>query len=356
MNDKITVLRTVSTSILANRLWSIADGGDIVFHTSGTTGRKKSVVHSSHTMRENAWAFNRAMVLDSDTVMYHCLPVHYMAGFLNTILCPLEAGGRVVIAGTFSPITFWQDIRDFGCNAVWLTPTMAKMLIVMNRDGGDVKGIAKGLGRVFCGMAPLDPRTRRDWFDAFGVPLQCSYGTSELLLISAQTRAEAYERHDCGYAIPEVVADSDANGAITIETPFACLEKGGAVYRSEDNTYQTGDSGLVTDGYITINGRIKDIIKRGGVSVDPCVIEDVARQVDGVADAAAVGCEHDMYGEDVHLFVEALHCPDLESQVREALGDAPYPDKFYLVDALPRTDTGKVIKSELRRMVKSYNR
>ncbi len=99
-----------------------------IFFTSGTTGRPKGVLQSLNALVGNVVSFNALMNLGPDTRMYHVMPMTYMAGFLNTMLSPIMAGGSVVIGPRFSPqvaLDFWTRPRAKGANTLWLSPSMA---------------------------------------------------------------------------------------------------------------------------------------------------------------------------------------------------------------------------------------
>ena len=105
---------------------------DAIFFTSGTTGKPKGVCHSLEALIDNVISFNVAMGLSKNTRMYHVLPMAYMAGFLNTIIAPIVAGGCVLIGLRFDPshaMTFWNKAIQWSANTIWITPTLASILI-----------------------------------------------------------------------------------------------------------------------------------------------------------------------------------------------------------------------------------
>src|SRR5690606_18271364 len=104
-----------------------------IHFTSGTTGLPKAVVHTVGSLFGNAWSFNEDVSLDQTCRFLHVMPMAYMAGFLNTILCPFMAGGSVVLAPQFDARTvlnFWQPVVQYDVNTIWMSPTM---LISLNR-------------------------------------------------------------------------------------------------------------------------------------------------------------------------------------------------------------------------------
>ena len=312
----------------------------LTFETSGTTGEPKGIVHSLDAMTANAKAFNELAGLDASTVMYHCLPKTHMSGFLNTILCPTLAGGRVVFGPQFSAQTaagFWAGLLDSGANTVWITPTMAAMLIRLERSNSGKYG--ERLRNVFCGTAPLSRKIREEWLETFAIPLQESYGTSELMLVSVQSREQAESEHNVGSLLPGIEASTGVDCELLIASPYS------------RHGYHTGDIGEYKDGRLTITGRIKDLIIRGGFNVSPVRVEEVLRRVPGVTDAAVIGKPDDFWGEKIIAFAEGGNAIDacaISDDCRKALPKSHWPDAIEIVDKLPRNEMGKVRKGELR--------
>ena len=319
----------------------------LTFETSGTTGEPKGITHSLDAMIANAEAFNKAVGLNSSTVMYHCLPKTHMSGFLNTILCPTIAGGTVVFGPTFSAKTaagFWASLLDNEANTVWITPTIAATLLRMERCGpGVTHKYGVRLEHVFCGTAPLPRKIREQWFDTYNVPLQESYGTSELMLVSVQgyEEAEAGE-HNVGSLLPGIEVSGNP-GELVVSSLYS---KQGA---------HTGDIGEYKDGSLTITGRIKDLIIRGGFNVSPVRVEEALRKIDGVSDAAVVGQPDEFWGEKIIAFLEGGHevmavgiATNFAGSYQQNLPKSHWPDVIHIVDKLPRNEMGKVIKGELK--------
>jgi long-chain acyl-CoA synthetase len=280
-------------------------------------------------MMENACAFNMAAGLGDHTRMYHCLPKTHMAGFLNTILCPTLAGGTVVFGPTFSARTaasFWDDLIDSGANTVWLTPTMAAMIMRIDRR----PNIAQRPAHVFCGTAPLSRKLREKWLKTYHMPLQESYGTSEQMLISVQSYEQALEEHNCGSLIPGMEVETAKGGELIV------------------NGTPTGDIGSYRDDRLIITGRIKDLIIRGGYNVSPLMVEEAARKAEGVRDAAVVGKPHDFWGEAIVLFAEGGDKATISEHCKSHLPKSHWPDVIEIVDRLPKNEMGKVLKRELR--------
>ena len=337
-----------------------------VFFTSGTTGRNKGVCHTLEALVGNAIAFNHSQGLGSDTRLYHILPMAYMAGFLNTLLSPWLAGGAVLLGPRFRPVEafqFWQRPLEWEANAIWLTPTLATVLVRMNRDPQISTKIGNKFLHVFCGTAPLPTSVRDNFKNTFGCCLQESYGMSEVLLVSAQTQVEAGNQINVGRLLNGVQVSfrtelESGAAELVINTPYALktylLEDSEMSPLLTDGGMPSGDVGEMVDGALVITGRLKDLIIRGGLNVSPVAVENVLMREDGVQEVAVVGLPHDFWGESIVACIVAD--PDVEAETLQSsiiqrclreLGEGMRPDRYVWLDSLPRATTGKVQKHVL---------
>jgi acyl-CoA synthetase (AMP-forming)/AMP-acid ligase II len=337
-----------------------------VFFTSGTTGRPKGVCHTLEALVGNAVTFNQCMGLDVNTRLYHCLPMAYMAGFLNTLLSPWLAGGTVLLGPRFRPaeaLQFWHRPLEWHANTVWFTPTLAALLVRLNRDPDIASKVSSRLKHVFCGTAPLPAPVRQDFRATFGCSLQESYGMSEVLLVSAQTRAEANTNIDVGHLLPGVCASfrdvtDRRDKELVINTPYALvgylLEDSETSPLLENGGMPSGDMGRMEGDALVITGRLKDLIIRGGLNISPVAVEDTLLRESGVQEAAVVGVPHEFWGESIVACLvasEGVNTEAVQENLRfrcvKELGEGMRPDRYIWLDTLPRSSSGKVQKHVL---------
>lgn len=363
--ENVMPLASVRSASAAAPAFEFPEGAvAAVFFTSGTTGQPKGVCHTLDALVGNAMAFNESQGLSYRTRLYHVLPMAYMAGFLNTLLSPWLAGGTVVLGSRFRPVEalrFWQRPLAWCANAIWLTPTLAAVLVRTNRDPETARQVGEQFRHVFCGTAPLSPTVRTSFRAAFGCPLQESYGMSEVLFVSAQTREEAEKTCNVGRLLPGVSVSLRAireggRDELVVHTPFALagylLEQGEGSPLLEDGGMPSGDVGhMENDGTLVITGRLKDLIIRGGLNVSPITIENVLVREAGVLEAAVIGAPHDFWGEAIVACVVAEASLDsatllasLQKRCVSELGEGMRPDRFVFRKTLPRASTGKVQK------------
>lgn len=343
-----------------DRMNSLLSNESLTFNTSGSTGEPKIVRHESDAMIANASEFNYAAFIDSRVRMYHCLPLDYMGGFLNTVLSPAVAGGMTYVGDAFSPLTFWGDIVRERLNAFWISPTMAYALTELYRGRDGAKDIAERVRHAFCGFAPLSPSIRREWQEVFGIPLIESYGSNELMLVSVQSRSDAEQcLSNVGYPLRgiDVAIDAD-HSELLIQAPWAAgIYVDDAGWMEEmprrHDYLATGDIARLDDGRLIITGRLKEIIKRGGVTISPLIIENAIRSIRGSPDVAVIGVPDDVLGEKVVLFIEDDGQGGLSVDIKKALEEMHILDNTYHISLFPRSSSGKVLKRELLRIATS---
>ena len=341
---------------------TLEDQVSAIFFTSGTTGQPKGVCHSIQNMLDNVIAFNNSLSLDKETNLYHILPMSYMAGFLNTFLSPILAGGKVTIGPKFSPaevMNFWDRPKSFGVNTMWVTPTIASFLVRMNRDQEISKWTHNHLLKVFCGTAPLTNTTRINFENTFKVPLLESYGMSEILLVSCQKLENGIQNGSVGSLLEGITVSSNKkDGELLVKTPYMFKKY---ILPKEDNLESnysegmlTGDLGYIKEGSLFISGRIKDLIIKGGTNISPKYLESIIESVDGAEEVAIVGMPHEFWGESVSAFVviaEGYESGFVEARIKAILKQevnaSIAPDEYFWINEMPRSQNGKVLKNKL---------
>jgi len=337
-----------------------------LLYTSGTTGRPKGVIVPHRMVAWNAyntvlnWQLTETDVSPVFTPLYH-------AGGLGAFLTPvIAAGGTVVIHAAFDPSEIWRAIETEGCTVVLGVPTIWKMLA----EAPEFATVDLGRVRWFIsGGAPL-PRHLIDVYRARGVILRQGYGLTEVG-VNCFTMNDEEAWHKAGsigrpmmFTEARVVDDAGAElgpeevGELCFRGPHVSAgywnrpEETARAYDA-DGWFHTGDMARVdADGFFYIAGRAKDMFISGGVNVYPAEIENVLLQHPELADAAVIGVEDDTWGEVGVAYIvlrpdAELDADTLPAYVGERLARYKIPKRFVVVDELPRTPYGKVVKGEL---------
>ena len=347
-----------------------------IHFTSGTTGLPKGVAHRAASLLRNAGAFNDALGFDTESRFYHVMPMTYMAGFLNTLLCPFLAGASVVLQNPFDAqmaLRFWEAAIAHEANTFWLSPTMLSILMKVDRSVAAPDYCKRNARAVCVGTAPLPLSLRQEFEERYNVTIYESYGLSETLFLTTQKPGSDWDG-PVGCPLPgvEVRVVSTAGraqpggteGEIHVRTPhlmagYLAQDVPQVDHQAPGTWFATGDLGRLNgDGSVTITGRKKDLIISGGINISPVAAENVILRHESVQDAAVLGIPHPIHGEEV-VAVLTLRSPgdaaDVPSQVaklcRDELSAPVRPRRIIVMDSLPRSTTGKVQKNVLKGML-----
>ena len=329
--------------------------------TSGTTSLPKCVHHSYASLFKNAKAFNNTAGLGADTILHHVMPIHYMAGYLNTIFCPLIAGGSVIFDDNFSPIlasNFGDNVIKMKPNTIWLSPSMLMILCMAIRDDKHSKNVTDICCNLFVGTAPL-LRAQKDRFEEkFNVTCRQSYGMTETMFVSVQEKDA--ETHNVGKIIEDVelYLEKDTN-EICIASDYVkpvifAYDEQKSNYLENNAPFFSGDVGAINNDELEIVGRIKDLIIKGGVNISPSAIEEIMLKFSAVKQVAIMGVESEFWGEDIVAFVsldDEASLEGLKGYVAKSLDKNLQPSRYILVDSFEVTPTGKIKKLPLEQML-----
>ncbi len=333
-------------------------------------------------MLRNAAAFASAQNIDENSRFYLTLSMAYMGGFYNLLVLPFLCGASVVVDHVFdarSSLHFWEKARKNKVNTLWMAPTVLSILLRMDRGRTGEEFCHSSVRHAFVGFAPLTPKVKNEFEARYGVRLIENYGLSETLFVTARSpNSNKNDRENRGYVgepLPGVTLrivndDDDGNpaplavdGEIQILTPdlmAGYLDAQGRLQPIDAAAwFSTGDVGhLDANNSLSITGRKKDIIIRGGVNISPAAIEEVLVQVPHIAEAAVVSIPHELYGEDIVAVLKLEANIELDSildvvvaHARQNLALHQQPARYIAIDDLPRTANGKVQKGRLRELV-----
>jgi long-chain acyl-CoA synthetase len=341
-------------------------GVALVQLTSGTTGRPKPVLLEHVGVRallDNVIATLRVGAVTGKPAMPNLIPVSLSlwAGIYQVLFARI-VGAPVVVMDTFEPHEFARLVDRFRIRSTVLPPAAMAML----SDDGSITSLDP-LRYVRSITAPLSPLQARRFRDRFGLHVLNCYGQTEIggeiIGWSAVDSKEHGDDKLGAVGRPHAGVDvrtDDATGELQVRTP--ALSAGYADGTdlgdrlTEDGWFRTGDVGRVDDdGFVWIEGRLSDMINRGGHKVFPAEVEEVLRLSPEIADVAVVGVPDDRLGEVPWAFVVptsvepqrrnatlSLH-RRWEVLCREHLAPYKVPVRFEVVDALPRNEVGKVL-------------
>ncbi|TDK94325.1 long-chain-fatty-acid--CoA ligase [Mycobacterium paragordonae] len=341
-----------------------------IFYTGGTTGRSRGVVLSHSALVSSALGCAAGSPIDPSSVCLISAPLFHLAQFSGWVASMIMGTSHVIIA-TFDPVEVMRIIEKRRVTRAVLVPTMLHMLLNHPKEPDfDLTSLAT----VTYGGSPISPATlsqaQQRWPQTGFLQV---YGMTEMAATVTMLAPDAHNDPvliaSAGQAAPHtVIRIVDPNGA---DVPTG--EIGEVVVRGDgmmteywqrpdetaavirDGWFHTGDAGrLNDDGYVFIVDRVKDMIVSGGENVYSAEVENAVATHPSVSQCAVIGLPDETWGERVHAVV-VLHngadlaLQDLQSHCRSAIAGYKCPRGLTVVDALPLSPTGKVLKRELRK-------
>jgi acyl-CoA synthetase (AMP-forming)/AMP-acid ligase II len=340
-----------------------ADDVALFLHTSGTGGPSKVVplTHSNVLLSAQHIAAHYALTPADRSLVV--LPLFHGHGLIGAALSTLASGGAVIVPPRFSASHFWQSFRQHGATWYSAVPTIHQILL-RRADADDAPH--SGARFIRSCSAALAPVVLRELERRFGAPVVEAYGLTEAShqVASNPLPTRARKPGSVGFGTGVEIAIIDSHGHhLPAHSTGEVVIRGPTVmhgYRNNpaadtaafvEGWLRTGDVGVLDDdGYLTLTGRIKDMINRGGEKVSPTEIEQVLLGHPAVADAAAFGAPDPKYGEEVEAAVVLKGNADpeaLRSYCRERLTDFKVPTVIRIVSKLPMNATGKVDRRAL---------
>ncbi|HWJ65535.1 MAG TPA: long-chain fatty acid--CoA ligase [Nocardioides sp.] len=349
------------------------DDTAVILYTSGTTGQPKGAELRHRNMRDNALSGKALFGADADQPdTYLCvLPLFHSFGQTVIQNGAFAFGGTVVMLPRFEAAPAIGLMLKESVTFFAGVPTMYWGLLNALDETVDVKALAANLRVAVAGGAALPVEVHHQFEERFGVTILEGYGLSETSPVASFSRlGEPVRVGSIGTPIPGVemklidpeswdeVKDPDAIGEIAIKghnimkgyykRPDATAEAIDA-----DGWFRSGDLGRKdADGWYYIVDRSKDMIIRGGFNVYPREIEEVLLTHPAISLAAVIGVPHESHGEEIKAFVilkpgASATADEIVAWGKEQMAAYKYPRIVELVEALPMTATGKILKREL---------
>lgn len=347
----------------------LAPGDDaLLVCTSGSTGASKAVLLTHGNLLSNARGVAERTGVTPDDRVLHMLPLYHTNGVNNLLIVPFCCGASAVMLERFRAETFFGEMTALQPTYITGVATHYSRLLAYPPP----RGALASLRFLRSGAAPLSAQLHREVERHLGLPLIHSYGLSEATCTVAMNPPEARRIGTVGTVLAgqrlcvfapgtDTPAPSGTEGEICVAGPS--LMKGyvppsaGADGPSIRNGWlRTGDLGsLDEEGYLTVTGRLKEIIIRGGENLSPGRIEEAVLRNPAVRACCVVGAPHADLGEVPVAFVvfhEGNTAPEsvIRDQVAAELPRACVPARIVSIDALPEIGIGKVDRKLLKQL------
>ncbi len=349
-----------------------ASADDVVqlLYTSGTTGEPKGVMHTSNTLLNSVRYFEDRVHLTANDVVLMASPMAHQTGFLVGLLLPLYLGGRVVLQDIWNPAKAADIIET---ERVTMTMASTPFLADLTAEAELRPKAMKSLRTFVSAGAPIPRVLVRRATENLGAHIISGWGMTENGLVTTtkldDPPEKVFETDGCPSQGMEVrtvddggkVLPHNEEGRLQARGPgtFVGYLKRPHLYAVDrDGWFETGDLARKDeDGYIRITGRTKDIVIRGGENVPVIEIEQLMYRHPAVQEVAIVGVPDERLGERACACVvlregASLTLADLSGYMAEnTVAKNYWPERIEVLDALPKTPSGKVQKFKLREIV-----
>lgn len=350
------------------------DAAAVLLHTSGTTGTPKVAVLRHRHLTSYVLESTELLSAAPDEAALVSVPPYHIAGVAG-LLTGIYSGRRIVQLPNFDAATWVRLAREQQVTHAMVVPTMlARIIEVLRADGGDLpslRHLSYGGGRM---PRPIIEQALRllpevDFVNGYGL----TETTSSIAVLSPQDHRDAVTSADprvsrrldsVGRPLPAVeivVRDSDgapvpagSSGELWVRGPQVSGEYAHASQTEEGGWFRTRDGGWIDEnGYVYVEGRLDDVIVRGGENLSPGEIESVLTAHPAVAEAAVFGVPDEQWGEVVAAAIvshpdAAVSAQDLRDWVAARLRSSRVPALIGFYEILPRNDMGKLLRRVLR--------
>ncbi|HVG54299.1 MAG TPA: acyl--CoA ligase [Vicinamibacterales bacterium] len=334
----------------------------LILHTSGSTGRPKRVPLSHANLSISSRNVAGTYDLSPSDVSLCVMPLFHVHGLVASTLATLATGGTVVVPAKFSPLSFWRIARDTGATWYSAVPTIHQLLLARAEKGSRPAGSEK-LRFIRSCSAALPPPVMHGLEEAFGAPVLEAYGMTEAAHQMASNPLPPRDRKPGsvgpGTNVGISIRDGKGNVLPAGERGEVCISGPNVVKGYENNPeanataffgewFRTGDQGMLDEqGYLSLTGRLKEMINRGGEKISPREIDEVLLGHPAIAEAVAFGQSHPTWGEEVAAAVTlkegaSAKEADILAFCKERMADFKRPKQIFITEAIPRTATGKI--------------
>jgi oxalate---CoA ligase len=334
----------------------------LLLHTSGTTSRPKLVPLSQRNILASARHIGATLALTPADRCLNIMPLFHIHGLIGAVLSSLAAGGSVFCTPGFNALKVFGWLEEAAPSWYSAVPTMHQAILARAERNRETIGRRK-LRFIRSSSASLPPPVMAELERTFGCPVIESYGMTEAShqMTSNPLPPRPRKPGTVGPAAgPEVAVLDDAGkpappgatGEVAIRGPNLTS---GYVANPTANAdaftegwFRTGDQGVLdADGYLTITGRLKELINRGGEKISPREVDDLLMTHPAVAQAVTFALPHDKLGEEVAAAIvlregRTATERELRDFVSARLADFKVPRKVVFLAEIPKGATGKL--------------
>jgi acyl-CoA synthetase (AMP-forming)/AMP-acid ligase II len=354
----------VSTTTGSAELPGIAEAEDtaLILHTSGTTSRPKIVPLSHINVCASARNIAASLNLKSDDKCLNVMPLFHIHGLIAAVLSSLQAGAAVICTPGFNALKFFSWLEEK--KPTWYTavPTMHQAILARSSRNADIVANAN-LKFTRSSSASLPPQVMTSLEELWGCPVVEAYGMTEAAHQMAANPLPPAKRIPGSVGIasgPEVAIMSEEGELLASGETGEIVIRGDNVTKGYENNptanaeaytngwFRTGDQGIIDEnGYISITGRLKEIINRGGEKISPREVDEILMNHPAVEQVVTFALPHEKLGEEVAaaaVLKEGTTATEAELKdfASKSLASFKVPRKIALLEEIPKGATGKL--------------
>src|SRR5271166_5608172 len=333
----------------------------LILHTSGTTSRPKIVPLTQANVCVSARNVATSLELSERDRALNVMPLFHIHGLIAGLAAPLSCGGSVFCTAGFNALRFFAVME--AAEPTWYTavPTMHQALLTRADHHKDVIA-RRPLRFIRSSSSSLPPQVIGELEVAFRAPVIEAYGMTEAAhqMASNPLRGKRKPGTVGVAAGPEIAIMDEDGGLLGPGATGEVVIRGPNVTSGYENNpkanaeafvngwFRTGDQGVIDgEGYLTLTGRLKEIINRGGEKISPREVDDALMDHPAVLQVVAFAVPHDMLGEDIAAAVvlregESATEQELRAFLSERLATFKVPRKIHFVAEIPKGSTGKL--------------
>jgi acyl-CoA synthetase (AMP-forming)/AMP-acid ligase II len=340
----------------------------LILHTSGTTSRPKIVPLTSANIWTSAHNIAKSLELGERDRALNVMPLFHIHGLIAGLAAPLSRGGAVFCTEGFNALKFFAEMEE--AEPTWYTAVPTMHQAILTRAGRNKEVLARHpLRFIRSSSASLPPKVIGELEAVFQAPVIEAYGMTEAAHQMASNPLNgARKPGSVGLAAgPEIAIMDEAGRLLTRGAIGEVVIRGDNVTLGYENHpkanaeafvngwFRTGDQGVIdAEGYLTLTGRLKEIINRGGEKISPREVDEALMDHPAVLQAVTFSVPHDMLGEDVAAAVVlregmAAAEQELHAFLAERLAAFKAPRKILFLAEIPRGATGKLQRIGLAR-------
>ncbi|RKP53201.1 acyl-CoA synthetase [Cohnella endophytica] len=338
----------------------------LILHTSGTTAKPKIVPLTHRNISASVIHIIDSLMLTRSDRCLNAMPMFHIHGLIITLLSSLAVGGSIVCSRGFIPEQFYNSIERFSPSWYTAVPTIHQAIVAHGRIT-EFNTNRSTFRLIRSSSSALSPQLARDLEQLFHVPVLAAYGMSETGQITINPLPPGERKSgSSGRATGCEVAVMDPNGGfVSPGVAGEIVVRGNSVIGGYENNSEanvnsfhedwlrTGDQGyLDEEGYLFINGRIKELINRGGEKIMPREVEEAILGHSSVEEAAAFASPHPTLGEEVAVIIVTkpgvkVSEKELRRHAAVRLAEFKVPSKIFFANDIPKGPTGKIQRAFL---------